>query len=225
MKLTTKLKKEQSIIEAAERVFSKVGFKNARMEDIALEGSITKVTLYSYFQSKDNLIMGVTYQALSKLEESYDKTLKDYKDMNGLDLTMKVMETFIRFCEENYFYSEVLLEYFAIIRSTSMLADDDKLSEATKDSGYFSKLKALHNYPFKVTANAISKGVKDGSIDKDVDPMFATINGWIVIIGYVKLLSSSGDSATPIFNVNLEDIKKFNLKLLKSIMQGKIKYG
>lgn len=225
MKLSTKLKKEQSIIEAAEKVFAKVGFKNARMEDIAAEGKITKVTLYSYFQSKDNLIMAVTYQALSKLEEAYNTALNEYSHLNGLDLTMRIMETFIGFCEENYFYSEVLLEYFAIVRSTSSLSDDDKLSEATKDSGYFSKLKVLHNYPFKVTASAIEKGVKDGSIHKDIDPMFSTINGWIVIIGYVKLLSSSGDSATPIFKVNLEDIKKFNLKVLKSILQGNINYG
>ncbi len=35
------------------------------MEDIALDAGITKVTLYSYFKSKDNLIMAVTYKALT----------------------------------------------------------------------------------------------------------------------------------------------------------------
>lgn len=225
MKESTRIKKEKSIIKAAEQVFAKVGFKNARMEDIAAEGGITKVTLYSYFQSKDNLIMAITYEALYKLEQQYKDVLQEYSHLNGLDLTIKVMEIFIQFCEQNYFYSEVLLEYFALIRSTSMLAEDEKLTEATKDSGYFTKLKELHNYPFKVTAQSIAKGIEDGSIDSKVDPMFSTVNGWIVIIGYVKLVSSSGDSATPIFNVNLQDIKKFNLKLLRSILQGKINYG
>jgi AcrR family transcriptional regulator len=195
------------------------------MEDIAAEGNITKVTLYSYFQSKDNLIMAVTYEALLHLEKAYNQTISESSHLNGLELSMRIMETFIQFCETNYFYSEALLEYFAMVRSTSLMTDEEKLSEATKGSDYFSKLKELHNYPFKITAKAIEKGIQDGSIDADIDPMFATVNGWIVIIGYVKLLAASGGSAMPIFNVNLEDTKHFNLKTLKSILQGKINYG
>ena len=45
MKNSKKSLKEAKIIEAAERVFNAVGFKNAKMEDIASEAGITKVTL------------------------------------------------------------------------------------------------------------------------------------------------------------------------------------
>jgi len=58
--------KENLIIDAAERVFSVVGFKNAKMENIAAEASITKVTLYSYFQSKENLYLALTSNYQSK---------------------------------------------------------------------------------------------------------------------------------------------------------------
>ena len=225
MKTSTKLKKENTIINAAEAVFAKVGFKNARMEDIAAEANITKVTLYSYYVSKDNLIMAVTYRVLKRLEEAYRNTLNEHSEANGLELTIQIMETFIGFCEKNYFYSEVLLEYFAMIRSTSNLKDYEKLSEATKESDYLDKLEKLHYYPFKVTAQAIEKGIKDGSIDSKIDPNFATVNVWVVIVGFVKVIAASGDYATPVFQVKLEDIRKFNLKLLKSLLQGKITYG
>jgi AcrR family transcriptional regulator len=225
MKESTKLRKEKSLIESAENVFSKVGFKNARMEDIALDAGITKVTLYSYFKSKDNLIMAVTYKALTQLEQAYQHTLEAYKNAAGLELTLKVMETFVEFCENNYFYSEILLEYFSLVRSTSMMQDEVKMTEAMKDSWYHTELSKLHNYPFKVTVRAIKKGIKDGSIHPQVDPMMATLNGWMVFLGYVKLLSASGDSAAPIFQVNLGDIKRFNLKLLRSLLIGELSYG
>ena len=76
MKEDKKIKKEQFIIESAERVFEKVGFKNAKMDDIAAAAGITKVTLYSYFQSKENLYLAITYNALSALNEVYLQTIK-----------------------------------------------------------------------------------------------------------------------------------------------------
>jgi AcrR family transcriptional regulator len=225
MKESTRLKKEQGLIAAAESVFSKMGFKNARMEVIANEAGITKVTLYSYFQSKDNLIMAITYKALLQLEKAYQDTLELHKNDSGLDLTLSVMTTFVEFCEQNYFYSEIMLEYFSLVRSTSMMQDEGKLTDAMKDSWYHNEVQKLHNYPFKVTVAAIKKGIADGSIHPLVDPMMATLNGWMVFLGYVKLLSASGDSATQIFDVNIQDMKRFNLKLLKSLLKGEFTYG
>ncbi len=225
MKESTRLKKEQNLISAAEAVFSRLGFKNTRMEDVAKEAGITKVTLYSYVQSKDNLIMAITYKALLQLEKAYKETLETHKDDSGLELTLSVMTTFVEFSEQNYFYSEIMLEYFSLVRSTSMMKDEGKLTSAMKDSWYHAEVQKLHNYPFKVTVAAIEKGKKDGSIHPLVNPMMATLNGWMVFLGYVKLLSASGDSATPIFAVNIQDMKRFNLKLLKSLLVGEFTYG
>ena len=71
MKDKKKSLKESIIINAAERVFERVGFKNAKMEDITKDAEITKVTLYTYFQSKENLYLAVTFKALQLLIEKY----------------------------------------------------------------------------------------------------------------------------------------------------------
>jgi AcrR family transcriptional regulator len=47
------------IITAAEGVFSKKGFSEARMDDIAEETGLSKGTLYNYFKSKDDLIIAI----------------------------------------------------------------------------------------------------------------------------------------------------------------------
>ena len=119
MKNSKKSFKEGKIIKAAERVFNAVGFKNAKMEDIASEAGITKVTLYSYFQSKENLYLAITYKALQTLNDRYYASLDKHKNSSGLDSVIALIETFMSFCEENFLYSETLLDYFSMVRSTS----------------------------------------------------------------------------------------------------------
>jgi len=43
------------IVTAAEDVFTRKGFNEARMDDIAEETGLSKGTLYNYFKSKDDL--------------------------------------------------------------------------------------------------------------------------------------------------------------------------
>lgn len=47
------------IITAAEDVFSKKGFSEARMDDIAEETGLSKGTLYLYFKSKNDIIIAI----------------------------------------------------------------------------------------------------------------------------------------------------------------------
>ena len=185
MNTSKKAEKESRIIDSAEKVFAIVGFKNARMEDIAKEGGITKVTLYSYFQSKENLYLAVTYKALQMLNESYYRTIDEYKNKPGLDSTIALLKTFMDFCENNFLYSEALLEYFSLVRSTSSGKDEAKLTMATKESIYYMKLQDIHNLPFKLTDNEIERGKRDGSLGKDIEPMFQTLQGWTRAIGYL----------------------------------------
>ena len=218
MNSAKKAEKESRIIDSAEKVFSSVGFKNARMEDIAADCGITKVTLYSYFQSKENLYLAVTYKALQLLNENYYRTIDEYKNKPGIDSIIALLKTFMDFCEDNYLYSEALLEYFAMIRSTSSGKDEAKLTAATKESIYYMKLQDIHNLPFKLSAKEIERGIKDGSIDSSIDPMFQTLHGWTMVIGYVKVTAASGASTAPIFHKSLRDLKEYNLKLAKELL-------
>jgi len=222
MKEPTRVKKEKFIIEAAEEIFSKVGFKNARMEDVAAEAKITKVTLYSYFQSKENLYMAVTYRGLNALAESYRKCAQTYAGLSGLDVSINLMDDFIDFCEKNYLYSEALLDYFSLVRSTNFVKDDTKLTDAMKESSYFAKVQELQNLPYKIVAKEIQRGIDDGSINPKVDPMFQTIQSWIMIVGYVKVLAAAGNAEAPLFGISLKESKQYILDLKRTILQNPI---
>ena len=221
MKDNKKNLKESLIIKAAESVFGDLGFKNAKMEDIAKKAGITKVTLYTYFQSKENLYLALTFKALQLLIEKYYETIDKYKDRSGLDSVIAIFDTFMLFCENNFLYSEALLEYFALVRSTSDGTNEAKLTEAVKDSIYYVKLQDIQNLPFKLTVKEIERGKRDGSIISTLDPMLTTLHGWTMVIGYVKVVSAAGTNATPLFKVSLNDLKSLNLSLARHMFQTK----
>ena len=77
MSISTKRNiKENSIIDAAEKVFSKQGFANTKMEDVAKALGMSKGTIYFYFNSKENLYMAITYRAFQALIEAFYIVLK-----------------------------------------------------------------------------------------------------------------------------------------------------
>jgi AcrR family transcriptional regulator len=49
----------EQILNAATSVFARLGFNNARMDDIVAESGLSKGTLYWYFKSKDDLIKAI----------------------------------------------------------------------------------------------------------------------------------------------------------------------
>jgi len=52
-------KRKSQILNAAESVFTKKGFNEARMDDIAEQTGLSKGTLYLYFKSKEDLIFAI----------------------------------------------------------------------------------------------------------------------------------------------------------------------
>jgi len=95
-------KRKDQILEAATRVFTQRGFANARMDDIVAEASLSKGSLYWYFDSKDALIIGILDRvfdwetthlrdlidaeesAQKKLELIFDASIQDIEKMRPL---------------------------------------------------------------------------------------------------------------------------------------------
>ena len=188
------------------------------MQEVAKEAEITKVTLYAYFRSKENLYMAITYNALQKLAVICDDLIASNVDKPGIESVVAIMEGFMDFCQENPLYSEVLLDYFSLIRSIT--EDDKKLTDAMKESNYFLKVQALHNYHFKLTAKEIQRGIDDKSISERVEPMVATLYGWTAAVGFVKISAASGSNTSSIFNVRMSDLRKTNLEMQRRLLES-----
>jgi len=66
--------RKTQILEAAKETFTKQGFHNTRMSDIAQKSGLSKGALYWYFDSKDAII-------LSLLEKVFEPELRDLKTL------------------------------------------------------------------------------------------------------------------------------------------------
>lgn len=67
--------KSQSIMDSAASLFAKVGYPNAKMQDIAQACGATKSMLYHYFPTKDDLLSAMLKEHLEKVIASIDEAV------------------------------------------------------------------------------------------------------------------------------------------------------
>jgi len=212
--------KESNIIDVAEKVFSKRGFDNSKMEDIAAALGISKGTIYFYFNSKENLYMAITYRAYEQLIDLFHRTIHDSKGLNGLETVMNIMRAFMEFSEENYIYSEALLNYFSFARSTGQGEQLGKLTEGMKESLYYQKVMSIQSAPVEITVKEIVRGMEDGSIRGGVKPQLIYLNAWALVIGFMKLNDTTVSNKRTIMKVNVEEWKEYILSEARNMVKA-----
>ncbi|MEN6348151.1 MAG: TetR/AcrR family transcriptional regulator [Syntrophomonas sp.] len=98
--------KRELIIEAAIQEFSRKGYHNTRMEEIAVTAGIGKGTIYEYFDSKLHLFQSMMEDSLHVYYHELEiKNLEEKPISVRLKLLVK---THIRFCLENQELTKVL---------------------------------------------------------------------------------------------------------------------
>lgn len=66
--------RRNQILDSATRVFARLGFHDARMDDIVAESGLSKGSLYWYFESKDDLIIAI-------LDRLFEREMSDLRDL------------------------------------------------------------------------------------------------------------------------------------------------
>ncbi|MCJ7625564.1 MAG: TetR/AcrR family transcriptional regulator [Anaerolineaceae bacterium] len=101
--------RKNQILDAAVKVFTRLGFFKARMDDIVKESNLSKGTLYWYFKSKDDLILAIMerifnpefkqLEEIAELNESPRALLGKFTDyiIEDLDRMMPLMPLFYDF--------------------------------------------------------------------------------------------------------------------------------
>ncbi|MBR3256038.1 MAG: TetR/AcrR family transcriptional regulator [Clostridia bacterium] len=100
--------KEEQIVNSARELFKKYGIKKVSMDEIAKDAGVTKKTVYSYFESKADLINYFIKEELNnmkKIVEKYEKKEQDFfeKVHQGLYeiLTYKEKSFFLNLIEKD----------------------------------------------------------------------------------------------------------------------------
>ena len=209
------------MISAAEQVFFAVGFTNAKMEDIARQANCSKTTLYTYFESKENLYMAITYRAFESLMEVYYQILDTCSEQSGLIRVLEIFKAYLVFSEKQFNYQQLLIEYLTFIRSISGKGQENKLTEPLKQSLWFRKVQEIHNMPLMVMVQQIRAGQKDGSITNQNQPEEIFLTIWALLIGFTKLtFTTTGSKGDTLFQVNLIAWKQRIFSLIEGVLRG-----
>lgn len=71
------------ILETAERLFSRQGYRATSMEGLAEQAGMAKATLYSYFSDKDAVFIAVAEQLAERLARGVDSALGSDGDIKS----------------------------------------------------------------------------------------------------------------------------------------------
>jgi len=92
--------KTNLILDAARRVFSEMGFFDARLEDIATAAGFSKAALYTYYVDKEEIFMTLAIRDLENLYHQLEAKVKP--DMSFLKNLEELLTTIFTFFGENF---------------------------------------------------------------------------------------------------------------------------
>lgn len=134
--------KEEQIIIAAKCLFTKYGFKKVSMDEIASEAGVTKKTVYTYFQSKEELLKYCIKEELGNMKKIIEDV--ESKNLEFLDTVHQVICNLLKYKKN--------CEFLKMLFRESEILKNDKLKE---NLGIIDK--EIQNYIKKQLELAIEK--------------------------------------------------------------------
>jgi AcrR family transcriptional regulator len=111
MTVANRREREQSmrrelIINAARQLFAEKGVDLTTVEEIAARAELGKGTIYSYFQSKEQIYIAILEGGLDVLKERMDRAMEN--PASAVEALYKMYDVFIRFNQEKKGFVESL---------------------------------------------------------------------------------------------------------------------
>ncbi|NMM64329.1 TetR/AcrR family transcriptional regulator [Clostridium sp. P21] len=201
-----KLAREEDIINAAEKVFTVMGYNGASMEAIAKEAQFTRKTIYQYFTDKEDLLFTVIIRGFERLLCRLKNVAPNGN--NGYEKLKYLINTYCQFYKETPSTLN-LMNYIGYIKPTK--ENSAKRIEFNKVSEELAQ----------EIAKVIDEGKADGSIRTDFDTMLLTHSAEFMITGFFHMFSISGKTFTEHFSLNEDDFINFSMNLLCDIFGEK----
>ena len=84
---------KKRILKASRKLFSKYGYEETMMEDIAQKAEVSKATIYNYFPNKESLLMGTADEAIEGIKDLVENGLEDCS--NSEEKLRRILEEFV----------------------------------------------------------------------------------------------------------------------------------
>ncbi|MFX1413246.1 MAG: TetR/AcrR family transcriptional regulator [Promethearchaeota archaeon] len=178
--------RRNQIINAAESLFLSKGFNDTKIEQIAYEASLSKGTVYNYFDSKDQLYLAIASIAYSKLFEYTKRSIKGFKP--GINKLNAFGKAFYTFSKEYPNYAKVVHNYDSKTNLTKAIIEK---KDPILNSREFEDLNKVVNQYRMLFIQIITEGIESNSIRKDLDPNLLALTLSMLTGGIIEELTKN----------------------------------
>jgi len=166
--------KRANMLEAAEALILQKGLEHLNMDEVAEKAEVSKGSLYLYFNSKTDLVLGICHKASSLMNEMTTKVLTE--DKSGLEMVYQIGINYLKFASEHP-------EFYRAMR----FLENYKDTEQAKSSDYLSLCGENRQESFRVMVRAIQIGMQDGSINSSYNAEELALLLWSTSHGVVNM--------------------------------------
>lgn len=198
-------RKKQEILDAAEKLFLKEGFKGTSMAEIAQKSEFSKRTVYKYFGSKEELYSAIALRGIELFQEVILQSIQNKE--TGFDKLRSIANSIVNLKKINKNYAQIIL-YFL----TQSINNN-------KPTDGFNNCKQLIDKIRSLIQQFIEEGIKDGSIKKDIDIKKMGLAAQTIFMGLYMLDNSMYSHFMP-KDITFNEIFEYNINLLLSLIKS-----
>lgn len=194
-------KRHWEILEAATKIFSEKGFENSRTSDIAKEANIAEGTIFRYYKTKKDLLMGLFIPMIIKFFRPMMLSSVE-KIFNNEDMSIEEV------------IKAIFIDRLQLIRKNMPLVKTLVIEAAYKPEILEALRETLLPKVVEVIDGFMIKNIEKG-VFKDMDPRIMTRSFMSMLAGYI-VLTVNFPNMFPVEN-DEEEVEKMTRILLDGI--------
>lgn len=196
------------IVAAATRLFAAHGLENVTFGQIAKEAKVSRPLVYFHFSDQRTLFLECVFRAMKELRDRFVRGIAPAD--SGLDQLEAMGRIYFGLHEDAPALFQVLAMY-----------------EAQPPAGgtareLYDRIEVLHAEVDEMKTGFVLRGIRDGSIRKDVgDPQTVSTCLWAFSHGLSQLLAVKGTHLCQCFGLDLPKAVNTGFALLRRSLAGK----
>lgn len=199
----------EQIMRASEQLFSTKGFAQTTIDDISKASEYSRRTIYSYYESKEDILHHIIEKGLLVLKEDIQNAISLNDDfIDGYKVICMAMSKYQKECP----YSADNVN-----SANSSNFDMENISETVKH------ILLLGTEINTILAEFIENGKEKGVVRQDIIPMLTVYILWSSITSFLTLAQTKGQFISKQFSISENELLDYGFKqLINSILEVRI---
>ncbi len=196
--------RRNDILLAAEQVFFQKGYEHSTMDDVAQQAEFSKRTLYTYFNSKEQIYFEIMIKGYRLLIALLEEKLQKTDSKPPMEELRIIAMTYYQFSCEYPHHFQTIVEY-----ENSVYDFQKGIPDASRDECY-----ALGERALQFVKAALQKGAAQGIIRTDLSLDLAAMTLWACMLGIFSTARKKKNYLKNYYKIDTEEFIRESFRIL-----------